>query len=486
MSYMAAVSLLEDYADHPEQYWPPGQAGREHRQVRKLRRSLRANAEALGVDPAQALQHVVALAQARAPNRPPPVYVLGLGGSGSHWLAEMLAELLEGIDSTEVYFPQRLLDRMGALPADQQGFLVDCLHIAHAYGHLTDPPVVPLTELVDARAINPAGGVVQPHHRAWDPHCFVIHMLRDPRDQVVSVTFRKSAYKQEINPDASDDEYLASSARAAVRNYNAWRDSPAAADFLCRYEDLRTAPAEVLDRLLLALGESGPPGQSAQVAEGHDARLMQQGSVPPRGNFYLDDGRGSRREPSVRQRAFLHSELVETRVAAGYPADDCLGQPLDLIPTRGERNLRFPPGDALGTVLVRRRQRAGESEPQWELLDRASGHVVVQGDVAVKLRVHESAPAEAIEALSGLPPDSLDSLCLAGNCALDDDLLGLLVGSLHGLSELDLARTAVTSRGLECLAQVEGLSGLSLLGTGVNQAAVSGKWAQSPSAVLWP
>jgi hypothetical protein len=165
---------------------------------------------------------------------------MGLGGSGSHWLAEMLAELLGAVDCGEVYFPAALLDRIEALPPDERGFLVDCLHLTHAFGRIVNPAGPPLDALAPKRAINSAGGVVHPRFKAWDPGCFVVHMQRDPRDQVASVTFRKSGYRREVAPDASDDAYLTEKAQAAVHNLEAWREAPVDADFLCRYEERAT------------------------------------------------------------------------------------------------------------------------------------------------------------------------------------------------------------------------------------------------------
>jgi hypothetical protein len=474
MQYTAAISLLADYTSYPERYWePPGEAG-EHRQVRKLKRSMRATAEAAGTDTATALERVVSLAEERAARRPPPIYVMGLGGSGSHWLAEMLAELLGGIDSAEVYFPSSLLDRMEELPADQQALIVDCLHIAHAYGHPTNPLDRPLSALASARAVNSAAGSIHPRYKRWDPRCFVVHMLRDPRDQVASVTFRKAGYRREVDPDASDDEYLTKKATAAVDNYNAWRDSPIDADFLCRYEELKASSVNTLDHLLAALGEAHQRRRIAEVARRHDAALMKKGLVKPRGNLYLDDGGGSRREPSERQRALLHAALVEVRSAAGYPADDCLGRAVNLPPVSTERELHFPSSDGLGVLFVKSKTEGREAAFAWRRLDRAVGEVLVPGGVILKLRVFESATAEAIESLAALPSHALDSLCLAGNRALDDRLLGLLAESLHDLGELDLARTAISDDGMARLASLQRLRGLSLLDTEVSKQRAEG------------
>jgi hypothetical protein len=432
--YSAASSLLEDYANRPDQYWPSGPGALEHRQARKLKRAIGAAAQAHGTDTATVLARVISLTKSRAARRPPPIYVMGLGGSGSHWLSEMLAELLDAANCGEVYFPPLLLDRIEHLPPAQRGLVVDCLHIVHTFGRRT-PPRYSLDALGSARAINSAGGTIHSRYKSWDPQSFVIHMLRDPRDQVVSVTFRKAGYRREVAPEASDDEYLMARAKAAIRSHEAWRDSPIDADFLCRYEDLRSSTADTLNRLNSALGEAVGAGRTAEVAGRFDAGLMQKGLVKPRGNVYLDDGQGSKREPNERQRALLHAELVEVRAEARYPADDCFGRALD---------------PSLGTAKRR-------------------------------LRAPESATYEAVESLTSRPPDALDSLCLAGNRALDDYLLGKLAKTLHGLRELDLARTAITVKGLAHLAPLKALESISLIGTPAAESGESALRREGPA-----
>jgi hypothetical protein len=457
--YTVAQSLFADYARQPERYWPPAPDSGDDLQVRKLRGLIQAIAEAAETDPEAAIKRVVSLALKRAPDRPPPIYVMGLGGSGSHWLAEMLAELVDAVYALETYVPASLLEQMRAMPRDEQGFLVDCLHLTHA---LPLPRNVQLPEeaIIAARAVNSAGGVIHPRIDIWDPKRFVIHMTRDPLDQVSSVTFRKMGFRKYAAPDASDDEYLLKCAEAAVRNHNAWRDSPAHADFVCRYEELRGSPVSTLERLLLALGESIETERIATVARNYDGSLMQRGVVEPRGNIYLDDR--SRNEPSVRQRALLHSLLAEARTSAQYPPDECLGQALELEASQGDRELHFPYGGDLGTLFVR--DTNGE-EPRWRRLADAAGDVLSPSGTVIKLRVRESAPTEAIESLGALPPGSLDSLCLAGNANVDDRLLGAIASGLHGIGELDLARTAVTRDCQRHLASLTSLKGLSLLHT---------------------
>jgi Sulfotransferase domain len=453
----APRALFEDYIRRPKRYWPPRPG--EDLQARKVGRFAQAAANTWGDDLEAAIERVVSLALKRAPDRPPPIYVMGLGGSGSHWLGEMLGELTDAVYALEAYLPPPFLEQMQAMSPNEQGLLVDCLHLAHA---LLLSRNADMTEeaVIAARVVNPAGGVIRPRLKTWDPHCSVIHMIRDPLDQVSSVTYRKMGYRQYEAPDADDDEYLKTRADGARQNLYAWRESPIQADLVCHYEELRKSPVPTLERLLAALGEQVGSAKIASVVRDYDASLMRQGLVKPRGNIHLAE----RREPSVHQRALLHSILAEARAVAGYPADECLGEALALKAPRGERTLRFPRDGGLGTIFVR--ETNGEN-PGWRQLAEAKGEVRIPNTSALKLRVRESATPEAMESLQTLPPDGLGSLCLAGNTRVDDRLVGTLAKTLVGIEELDLSRTSITHNCRDQLTPLRGLKGLNLLETAI-------------------
>src|SRR5688572_16296045 len=81
-----AKRVLATYVAEVERFW----TGAGIRQARKLRSCLEKLARREGVSAAALLERVTEMADARRASRPPTVYVTGLGGSGSHWVAEML------------------------------------------------------------------------------------------------------------------------------------------------------------------------------------------------------------------------------------------------------------------------------------------------------------------------------------------------------------------------------------------------------------
>lgn len=493
VDYAPAQSLFEDYVRRTDRYWPPAPGGGDHRQVRKLRLSLQGATQDKLLDTDAAIEWIASLALARAVDRPPPLYVMGLGGSGSQWLAEMLAELLPAFYATEVYLPPALVEAMADMPPKARGYLVDCLHLAHLYvspvetGKLSAHPQAGLSDeaLIHASAVNAASGVIDPQHREWDPRCFVVYLLRDPRDQVLSVTFRKPGYRHEVAHTESDEEYLLRNAARAARSYIAWRDSPLGADFVCRYEALRNDTVDMLERILTLHGRMVERERIAAVARDHDAGLMQSGVVSPRGNLYTDGDQGSQAEPGEgdRLRALLHSELVEIRTEAGYPPSECLGKAIRLSPgTSGERRIRFTEGEDLGLLLLRSDEDAETAF--WRELGPARGEVVVPACTSVKLRVSQAASGPSIESLRTLSAGALDSLCLAGSRGLDDGLLGVIASSLTQLRELDLSRTGVSDAGALHLEALPHLKGVSLLGTGVSPQRAQRLCSETPGLMV--
>ncbi|HEY8808985.1 MAG TPA: sulfotransferase domain-containing protein [Solirubrobacterales bacterium] len=431
-----------------------------------LRNRLERAARMLETDFDAVVARAGSLALARAPHRPPPIYVTGLGGSGSHWLTGTMASMLPVVDLEEAPIPDDFRAQVEALPVEERGVAIDCLHLGHALATADSD----LDSLVEMRAINSAVRVSEPCLRSWDPRCFVIHLLRDPRDQATCFAFRKRVFRQRHYPTATDEQYLAGCAVNNATNYAQMRKSALQPDFVCRYEEMKTSTATVLTRLATALGQPADAETAVRVAREHDASLMRSGALPHRGNLTAAESRGWRAETDAHQKLILHAHLAEVVTAAEYPADDCLGYPLDLGPSPGARHLYFGQGGRLGGLFVRNRGRDGAT---WSRLGEARGPVSVDSGVELKLRVDESAAVESIRSLCTLPPDALDSLCLAGNRNLDDDLLAACTAALRDLREVDLARTAVGDGCVDSLALLPRLVGVSVFGTALSSRALS-------------
>lgn len=466
--YRAAERLLQDFLARLGHYWPSPPS--THRQHRKLEKHLAMLSERTGSSRDEVIGHIGALGLRRSTDRPPPIYVMGLGGSGSHWLTELLAAAQLGVALPEVYVPKRLADAMEGLSDPAKGYVIDCIHLIHAgpcigRGHL------------NARFVNPAAGTPKSQQQQADPECFFIHLLRDPRDQVMSVTFRKSEYRTEQSPGATDEEYLVRCATRNRTNFAMWRRSSIEPNIVCRYEELCSHPEAVLGSLTAALREEVDSERVAAVAHEHDAQVIRSKAGSWKGNLSPAKSKGWRATADHRQRAALHAHLSEVVTATGYPQDECLGSSTSFIPSIDDR--LYPAGavDDVGVLLF----RSGQHDAEWtSALSRDSNYLIPAG-AAAKLRVNEDTGGRDLLALLQ-EISAIDALCLAGNSDMDDSLLASVVGFVPTLKELDLARTKVTDDGLETLTKDTQIIAVSLLETKVSQStAAAGLRRRSPS-----
>ncbi|HSK97205.1 MAG TPA: sulfotransferase [Euzebyales bacterium] len=435
-------AVVAAYLADPAEFWGPDAP----RHADKLVAKKRAVHERDGLSDADIVDAVVSMAAKRARGRPVPVYVTGLGGSGSHWVSGMLNDLGGLAAAGEVYVPQRLLDDLDALDDAEQACAVDAIHLLHAWPRTTD--------VWAAGIVNCAAGVGKLRlAKRWDPRAVGIYLVRDPRDQVLSVTFRKMGFRQYEDPEASDADYLR---RMAERNLASYRQARSVSDLIdirCRYEDLSDDPRPVLRQVLQVLGREIDETVVERVAVLHDAETIRAGKGSTITN--LDEGGQSaswRTVDPARQRT-LHMHLVDVIHGLGYPPGDCMSPPLPdhALPTR---TIRVPDGLA-GHWFER-------ADDLWTPLEVSDGTVAPTGGTPVLLRVGSG--SGDLGALEHCGPDDIQALCVAANADVDDEALRHLRG-LTGLRTLDLARTAVTDAGLDHLEPLAALQQVHLAGT---------------------
>jgi hypothetical protein len=450
-----ARRLFREYVQEVERFW----TGDGVRQADKLRRKVGALSRRDGCRPEEVVDGVLQMADRRSRGRPPPIYVTGLGASGSHWLGAMLGELRGMVDAGEVYFSEPLLDSLEALAEEDRSYIADCLHLLHAW--------TTSKELVGARIVNSAAGAEKiPIYRSWDPDCLTIYLFRDPRDQVMSATFRKTEYRSFEAPEASDREYLISRCRRNRQDFLRYRQLAQRADLECRYEELRDDTVGLLQRLLLLTGLVYDDRQVERVVFEHRAKNIRSGLTRPRGSN-LDLGGtalGWPSDASFDQKRVMHAELVEAVLGLGYPLGDCLGRHVDGSEAP-DRTMRFADGEPHGSLWI-----SDSDSSTWRYLAPAQGEVSVPAGASLLLRVAQIDPS-SLEGLTRPEPGHLQSLCLAGNPAVADETVGWLP-RLVGLRQLDLARTGVTDRALAPVAKLGDLRGLNLWETKVTEAAV--------------
>jgi hypothetical protein len=436
-------TVVAAYLSDPLEFWGPDAP----RHADKLQAKKRALHERDGLSDADVVDAVVSMAAKRARGRPAPVYVTGLGGSGSHWVSGMLNDLGGLAAAGEVYFPPRLLDELRVLDDAEQACVADTVHLLHAWPRSSD--------VWAAGVVNCAAGVGKVRlYKRWDANAVALHLVRDPRDQVLSVTFRKMGFRRYEDPEASDDDYLR---RMAERNAASFRQAQGVADLIdiqCRYEDLCDDPRPMLREVLRALGRDVDEPAVERTAVVHDAETIRAGRGSTITN--LDEGGRSadwRTTADPARQRTLHMHLVDAIHGLGYEPGDCMSPPLPdhALPARTVRG-----ADGLAGNLFQRVDGA------WRPLEPSGDAVTIPAGTPALLRL--AASTGDLATLERCGAYDVQALCLAGNADVDDEALQPVRG-MTGLRTLDLARTPVTDAGLEHIAVLAGLQQVQLAKT---------------------
>lgn len=374
------------------------------RQAEKLRRQLSALERLYGWEPDQVVDRVLDLTRARRPAPPAGVYVTGLGSSGSHWLAGMLAELDGFVDVGEVYFSAELRDALDGLSRREERLMVaDAIQLLHGLSKRL--------ELEDTTTVNSAAGAYELElYRDWDPRAVVVYLHRDPRDQVLSAAFRKDEYRQYQAPRAGDMEYLLRMCQRNRADHVRYQEIGGGADHEVGYQQLRADALPVLAAISASAGRTPGHQQLERAVVRHDADAIRAGEVEADGNLDLGGrSRGWQDDADRELRALLHAELAETIVSLGYPLVECL-----------------PEGDGLGEPV------------RFDTWDGDAPVVCAAGSAAVTDGV-------VTEFLAGGPV----VLDLARTGVTDDVVTGL--ARCHSLRAVGLHGTSITAEARRAL-----------------------------------
>lgn len=468
--FSRAREVFADYVAAPERHWDEGPGGRG--EVKKITRCLTAIEARDGTSRAAIAQAVLASAERRSSGHPPTVYIGGRGGSGSHWLAEMLHDLGAFANLGEVALPKEMRNEIKHWSPAERAMIVDAIHLLHALPGRPDAATLSF--------VNSRGSVHYLTFKRWDPTCLFVHLIRDPREQCMSVAFRKPMARQlhQTEGDSeSDDEFLrlmiylnrASTLRTIA--------SPVPPDYVARYEELREDPRPALRAIAALARVELAPEAVDRVAFDHRAENIQAGLAPSKGNLYQGARRDWKQTSTARQRQFLHAGLADVIDLTGYSPDDCLGTPAEPVPRTEPLTFSLPPGVLLGELHA----RTADSD-HWQRLGAAAGQIVIPADTAVRLRC-PGGWTSSLRQLDQLPTDLLMGLCLAGNRDVRDEDLSALAGH-HSLRELDLSRTAITDAALEHILALPELSGLAVLECALSPSALADFGRRRPGCRL--
>ncbi len=419
----ASQQVLVDYLTDPNSYWE----GLGWRQAEKLRTSIGKAAATARISRIEVIDRVAHQVELRSTDRPPPVYIVSIGGAGSHWLGNMLGDLPGLVDAAEVYIPAPLEVQMGHLDDSDQAQVVDGIHLIHAWARTGD-----WESVRDCTVVNTAH---RPQSietfRKWDPATTIIHLVRDPRDRALSVTYRKPIYRSQAAPGIDDATYLRRKAKRNQTYLGRYMRSEHRADLEVRYEEIKADPTGVVRSICNAMGLQIADGAIARAVHLNDSEKIRAGVVESKGN--LDEGGPSRswRSASRHDRLLLHHVLAYPVDVLGYPDDDCLAR--DAIPkiVTAERVLTT---HALDHPV--RMDYSVDGAP-WRRVEKP----ILPENAVLRIRPRGARGLDRLEeVVRGLRPHVL---CLAGVRQAEDGHLGFLSAGSE-LIGLDLAGTAIT------------------------------------------
>lgn len=286
------------YVRAPHDAWPSEQP----LQARKLEEFTARQAAVRGMTVTETVNGIVASAEKRAAGRPPTLFMINCGSSGSHWIEAMLSAL-PGIHACgEVYLPAPLSARLAAATDHDRACFLDALHQIH----LEDP----------AKTVGDQDVMINSAH-SWGPHDLMgasakpVFLVRDPLDVVISRTFRKPKLRRHLVPTADDRQYLEQNITMVEKFYrSAMRRKPG---HMIRYEDMRASPGESLASLVGALGIAPPTAALIEIGERYSAK-GQQDAEQRLSNVYL----GSMAVASPALHDHAAERLMQLRKDLGY------------------------------------------------------------------------------------------------------------------------------------------------------------------------
>lgn len=268
------AAAFRDYALAPERVWPQERIT----QSQKLERRRAELAERLGASKEAAVDWVLAAAASRAAARPATIFLTNCGSSGSHWLEAMMADTPGIAPCGEVYLPKELSRELDGWHSPDRSAFLDCVHLLHA----DDDPA----KVANACLVNSAHMSGLRMARMMDSPKWVVLLVRDPVDIVISRTFRKQDYRDFVRPSASDAEYLRTNIEFVDKFFRTMATE--AVDATVRYEDLRRDAPATLGMLLTRLGHAVTPDELSRIAQAYsaDAQRNSGSGAAHRSNLY--------------------------------------------------------------------------------------------------------------------------------------------------------------------------------------------------------
>jgi hypothetical protein len=272
--------LLESYLDKPENYWH-GSSIRSAKKVKNISKKF----AHIGLSDKQELTKFL-LEQVNK-NRTAfykPFFVMGSGGSGSTWLGAMLGDLPGFQYAGEVYPPPLIANLYRILKNKHLSDFIWAIMLFHSFHKDSN-----LDKNFNCQFVNSARSIFRYNlfHKIW-PNGRFVFIARDPRDQILSVTYRKNNYRNVVAPELTDHEYLVLNAKKYSSIYKQFKRVTSNSIYLVQYENLKHDTEFELNQINLHFQLGLKSNHIEKAVYLNDAQNMRAGKVEYRGN--LDEG----------------------------------------------------------------------------------------------------------------------------------------------------------------------------------------------------
>ena len=269
---------IEKYLLNASSYWPES----HYRNVKKIERFLERGCNSKDEKKVRCyVKDIVALAELRLKFKTPHLYIVNAGSSGSHWLEAMLGFLPGFHNGGEVYLPAEIKKSLKTMGEREAHLFLDALYLVHCGGIYPD--------MLSAALSNSAHLANHQQLSDYSRLKKTALLLRDPVDIVMSRTFRKDEYKNDVAPGVEDIDYLEKNCVYFEGFYN--NIDFDSFDIVIRYEELKHSPLSTLRALVSTVGLNVSDDELVRAvdltSEETAKKAIEKGEVPVT-NIYLD------------------------------------------------------------------------------------------------------------------------------------------------------------------------------------------------------
>ena len=239
-------SAIHDLIYDARAYWPDD--SHFHRRNRyKLARAWSALEPLHELSRSAVTDQFVDILEHRNRQKVPTLYTMSNGGSGCHFLGQLLNGLPGLRFTDEVYFPPSLVKEIISSGDERDALAIDFINFFHAGTVDRDDRDLSIVNIGHLHPDAPPA-----HLARLDRHGRFILLVRNPYEVAVSRAFRKPEFRAQIAPEMTDDEYL----QRQVDGMKAFLSRAQAFQWhhVVRYEDLTSDPAAAVGALVRGAG----------------------------------------------------------------------------------------------------------------------------------------------------------------------------------------------------------------------------------------